>query len=275
MKKVLDKIVITGGNGLLGSQFKKKYGKKFRIISYPHRLEDFKKVNTWLKNKDFKYFIHFAAITKNQKINKKKINLVNVESSINLIKTLNKHKIKNFSFFLFISSSHVYGYSRKKIKEDKIRMPINYYGFTKKKVEDYIFKNRKKNYFKIGIARVFNFTGPKQTSGYFIPDAIFKIKNNINLTNINVYRDFVHIDDILESVVLILKKKFYKPINISSGNKINLIQICKLINSLFFKKNIFINLSGRGDIFGSNKKLRSLGKNKFKNINQIIKSYNK
>ena len=154
-------------------------------------------------------------------------------------------------------------------------MPINYYGFTKKKVEDYIFKNRKKNYFKIGIARVFNFTGPKQTSGYFIPDAIFKIKNNINLTNINVYRDFVHIDDILESVVLILKKKFYKPINISSGNKINLMQICKLINSLFFKKNIFINLSGRGDIFGSNKKLRSLGKNKFKNINQIIKSYNK
>ena len=44
MKKVLDKIAITGGKGLLGSQFKKKYGKVYKIISYPHRLENFEKV---------------------------------------------------------------------------------------------------------------------------------------------------------------------------------------------------------------------------------------
>ena len=159
-----------------------------------------------------------------------------MKSSINLIKSLNKHKIKNFSFFLFISSSHVYGYSKKKIKEDKIRKPINYYGLTKKKVEDYIFKNRQNNYFKIGIARIFNFTGPKQASGYFIPDVLLKIKNNINLMNINAYRDFIHIDDILESIMLILKKKVQRPINISSGKKINLIKICKLINSFFLIK---------------------------------------
>ena len=275
MKKVLDKIIITGGNGLLGSQFKKKFNRKFKIISYPHRLENFKKVSTWLKNKDFKYFIHFAAITKNQSIDKKKINLVNVKSSINLIKSLNKHKIKNFSFFLFISSSHVYGYSKKKIKENKIRLPINYYGLTKKKVEDYIFKNRQNIYFKIGIARIFNFTGPKQASGYFIPDVLLKIKNNINLMNINAYRDFIHIDDILESIMLILKKKVQRPINISSGKKINLIRICKLINSFFFNKSIFTDLRRNGDLFGSNKRLRSLGKNKFKNINQIIQSFKK
>ena len=42
--------------------------------------------------------------------------------------------------------------------------------------------------------------------------------------NVNQYRDFIHIDDVMESIILLIKKNFDKPINISSGKKINLIQ---------------------------------------------------
>ena len=42
----------------------------------------------------------------------------------------------------------------------------------------------------------------------------------------------------MESLDLLIKKKFNKPINISSGKKINLIQVCKIINQTYVQKEI-------------------------------------
>ena len=104
------KIVITGGKGLLGSNFYNKYKKKYYIIKYPYRIEHFSKFKKWLKGKNFNYFIHFAALTRSECIKRKSsLNLINVKSTINLIKSLNQEKIRHFKYFLFISSSHVYG----------------------------------------------------------------------------------------------------------------------------------------------------------------------
>ena len=130
------KIIITGGNGLLGSYFYQKYKKKYQVIRYPNRIEHFRKFKKWLDNKDFNYFIHFAAITKNESVKRKKnIDLINVKSSINLIKSIQERKIKNFKYFLFISSSHVYGTSSRRISESKTTNPNNLYGISKKKLK--------------------------------------------------------------------------------------------------------------------------------------------
>ena len=180
--------MITGGSGLLGSYFYKKYKNIYSITKYPHRIENFKKFEKWLSNRKFNYFIHFAAITKNKsKKFKKALNLINVKSPIRILNIINKKNINSFNYFLFISSSHVYGYSKTKIKEIKKRVPQNTYGKTKKKVENYIINNRKKFNFKIGIARIFNITGPKQKKGYFVPDIIFKMKNIKTIKNINQF----------------------------------------------------------------------------------------
>ena len=268
------KIVITGGKGLLGSNFYIKYKKKYNIIRYPNRIEHFSKFQKWLKNKNFDYFIHFAALTKGESIKRKKsLNLINVKSTLNLINTIKKKNIRDFKYFLFISSSHVYGASSKKINEKQKTSPNNSYGFSKKKVEDYILKNREKYNFKIGIARVFNVTGPKQKLGNFVPDMKKKIEKNNFINNVNQYRDFIHIDDVMESIILLIKKNFDKPINISSGKKINLIQVCKIINQNFIKKKITFGKKRGSDLYGDNKLLKSIGKTRFKNINQIIKSF--
>jgi len=277
LKKVSKKIVlITGKKGVLGSYFHKKYKKKYRIIHLPYRLENFDKIEKWIKNKNFHFFIHFAAITSKTNKNFNKINLINKEVPINLINLFQKRFIKNFKYFLFISSSHVYGFHKKKILEGDKRKPFNKYGNSKKNVEDFIIKNKKKFYFKIGIARIFNFTSNKQNYGHFVPDMYSKIKNRKNLINLNINRDFIHIDDVTRSLELMIKKQIDKPINICSGKKINLISLTKKLNLMTFNRDLkFINSKKKNnqDIYGNNNLLKKLGIKKFKNLNIILKSF--
>ena len=277
MKKIYKKkIVITGGSGLLGNYFYKKYKNIYTITKYPHRIEKFKKFEKWLSKRKFNYFIHFAAITKNESKQFKKIlNLVNIKSPIRILNIINKKKINDFSYFLFISSSHVYGYSKNKIKETRRRIPQNTYGKSKKKVEDYIINNRKKFNFKIGIARIFNSTGPKQKKGNFVPDMVCKMKNIKMIKNINQFRDFIHIDDVSKSIKRLIEKKIENPINLSSGKKINLINACKILNKKFVKKEVFFDLKKGKDIFGDNTFLKRLGIKKFRSVNQSLLSYKK
>mgnify|MGYP002820752563 FL=1 len=276
IKKYKKKIVITGGSGLLGKYFYKKYKNVYKIIKYPYRIENFKRFEKWLSKKKFNYFIHFAAITKNESKKYKDIlQLVNVKSPIKILNIINKKNINNFSYFLFISSSHVYGYSKNKIKENKKRVPQNSYGLSKKKVEDYIMHNRKKYNFKVGIARIFNSTGPKQKKGNFVPDMILKMKKINKIKNINQYRDFIHIDDVSKSIKRLIEREIEYPINISSGQKINLINACKILNDKFVKKEVLFDLKKGSDIYGDNSLLKKIGIKKFKNIYQILSAYKK
>jgi nucleoside-diphosphate-sugar epimerase len=275
-KKLKKKIVLTGGSGLLGSYFHQKYKTKYSIKKYPYKVEDFKKFNTWLSKNKFNYFIHFAAITKGESINlQKKLNLINTKSSINLLESIKKKKNKDFRYFLFISTSHVYGNYRYKIKETKKRNPQSLYGLSKKRVEDFIIQNRKKFNFKIGIARVFNSTGPNQKKGNFVPDMVNKIKKQKIINNVNQYRDFIHIDDVSRSINQMINKEIEEPINVSSGKKINLIKVCKILNDIYFKKKLSFGKKRGKDLFGDNSLLKKIGIKKFKDIYQTISIYKK
>jgi len=132
LKKVSKKIIlITGGKGVLGSYFYNKYKTKYKIISFPYRLEQINKLQEWLKKKKFHYFVHFAAITSKRKKNYNKIHLVNKILPIKIIKLFQKSFKKEFRYFLFISTSHVYGFHKKKISEYDKRKPFNKYGLSK------------------------------------------------------------------------------------------------------------------------------------------------
>ena len=110
MRKVFKKkIIITGGNGMLGNHFYNMYKNAFTIVKYPNRIENFKKFEKWLEGKKFNYFIHFAAKTKSESKDKKKLKLINVTSTIKMINILNKKKIKDFQYFclrIFLNFYH-------------------------------------------------------------------------------------------------------------------------------------------------------------------------
>ena len=235
LKKVSKKIIfITGRKGVLGSYFYNKYKKKYKIISFPHRLEQIHKLEEWLRKKKFQYFIHFAAITSKQKKNYRKIDLVNKKLPIKIIDYFKKIS-KDFKYFLFISTSHVYGFHKKKISEYDTRKPFSKYGRTKSCRRFYL-KSKKRFYFKIGIARIFNFTSDKQDKGHFISRCLRKNKSGRNLINLNKNRDFIHIDDVVRSLELMLNKKKDKALNICEGKKINLVSLTKKLNSMSLKK---------------------------------------
>ena len=148
LKKVSKKIVaITGSNGALGKHFIKKYKSKYKFVIYNKKIEDVNNFEKWIKkNTNIEIFVHFAAITTINSSNKNSNYTfkVNTEASINILKILNKSNLTKFKYFLFASSSHVYKPSLKKLSEKSKRLPSTMYGKSKKKVEDFIFKSKKK-----------------------------------------------------------------------------------------------------------------------------------
>jgi nucleoside-diphosphate-sugar epimerase len=278
-KKII--IGLTGSTGNLGKNFTKIFKNKYKFIHYPHRIENKKNLEKWLKkNNQIEKFIHFAAISNKNIINKNKKNAlkINYTSTVQLINFLNK--CNNIKYFNFISSSNVYKNSNNTLIESSFRKSSNYYGFTKIKVENYIIKNAKKLNFKVGISRIFNYTSPDQTYGYLIPDIINKLKNNRNkkivtFTNFNQKREFTHIDDVCLGVELMVKNNFEGPLNISSDNRISLKNLAQLIAKKMKLKIKIKTNTKTSSLISNTKQLKKLGYKPKKNIKNIINELEK
>ena len=264
MKKVSKKIVaITGASGALGSEFIKKYKNNLSFRVYKDKIENKKKLNNWLNdNLDIEYFLHFAAITAVSKTinNPKKTYKINSTSSISLINKLNQKKFDKLKYFLFSSSSHVYKPSLKSLSENSLRKPMNIYGNSKKRVEDFIIRNKKRIKFEIGIARIFNFYSPKHGNGFFISDMKKKLKFNNKILRINTLRDYINLDQLCEIIFFMINKNISKPLNIASGRKINLTDLSKLIIKKYsYKANIAFEKKTYPGLFANINLLRKLG----------------
>ena len=203
MKKNNPSILITGGCGLIGSNFVKKIlNKKFHLIiiddlSYGHsenlekifyfskkkkkNIKFFKvnlinkqKLKTIFINNKIEYIFHFAAFSNVEMSirNPNKIIKNNVESTKNLIFFAKKYNVKNF---IFSSSASVYGNVNfdRNIKELDNTKPINPYGKSKLICEKIITNKSNAKTFNYCIFRYFNVVGKHLSK---------KIKKNNNLS---------------------------------------------------------------------------------------------
>ena len=231
----MKKIGITGGSGLLGKLLAKELKrKKISYSLFTGNIINKKHINNWLsKNNNIEYIFHFAAYTRAEKsrINKKKAFITNVIGTNNLLNIINLKKNKISLFFS--STSHVYKYSKKPIKENSSLKPSSYYGKTKLLAEQKIKKNKKK-YLKYCIARIFSIYHKNQKNHFLYPSIKKKLKKNkskiISINGANNVRDFTNAEKVVKIIFKIFKKKLYGVYNVGSGKGMTI--------KNFIKKNI-------------------------------------
>tara|TARA_B100001248_G_C27343992_1_gene437751 strand:+ start:175 stop:1224 length:1050 start_codon:yes stop_codon:yes gene_type:complete len=250
-------ILVTGGAGFIGSHtcfnlLEKGY-EIFSIDSYINssresliRINEFFSINKTSRNKiniyegDLRDEVFLNKIFQDAISDKKRIDAVihfaglksvkesfynpllywdsNVNSSINLLKVMNKYECKTI---VFSSSATIYGHSEKlKIDEDCNLKPINPYGTTKMVIEKLLtnLNIQSDSDWKIANLRYFNPIGA-HSSGLIgenpigVPNNIFPYITNVALGNFNELkifgndwdtndgtgiRDYVHIMDLAE-----------------------------------------------------------------------------
>lgn len=267
-------IGITGASGTLGKElinlFKKKY--KFSIFNGDIRIQN--DLDAWLSKANIDGIIHLASIVPIRKVNKnpKFAREVNYIGTKNLIKAIKNKKLKKKIWFFYSSTSHVYSYSNKKLKENVRLKPLNYYANTKLMSEKILLKN--KNLFNLCIGRIFSFSSINQGKSFFIPSVLKKMKSNkknIVFSNVNHYRDFLSIEDVCGAIKILLDKKAKGIFNICSSKKIYLIDIINTLNTKHKKIN-FKHNDNQTILVGNNFKLKKLGwKVKYNNYLMYIK----
>ena len=268
MKKHSSKLNIglSAPNGTIAVLFRKEFSKKLNFFFYKNNINNTKKFKNWLKlNNKINVFVNFAAITsKNEcEFNKKKTFQVNYKSVVKMLENIKKQKLENFYYFLSLSSSHVFKKSNIKLNENSIKKPTSYYGQSKLLMEKYILKNKKKYKFKIGIARIFNYYARNSKKRFFINDVRRKMmskKKYLTFKAVDTYRDFVQIDDLLNSILFMIENNLEGDYNICSGKKVYLKTLIKDLN-LKYKKKIYFVDTNQKSLFGSNKKIVNKGFN--------------
>jgi len=237
----MKKILILGSEGQIGSHLKKfliqkKYkviefdiilGKKFDLRTFQNQ-----KLENEIKKSDFVFFLAFDVggsryLSKYQKSFNFLIN--NSLIMTNVFFLLHKHKKK----FIFASSQ-------------MSNMDFSPYG-TLKRIGEEITKSLNCIYVKFwNVYGIENNLEKSHVITDFIKMAFEKKKINM-LTNGKESREFLYAEDCSNGLLIIMKKfNFFKnkkkELHLTTGKKIKIIDIAKIIKKIFSKKNIKISI---------------------------------
>tara|TARA_Y100000590_G_scaffold468142_1_gene649692 strand:+ start:803 stop:1750 length:948 start_codon:yes stop_codon:yes gene_type:complete len=273
------KIIITGGLGFIGSKLIKKLKKNYQIIVLDNfytnsvkTIDGIKIVKCDLTNykslkkiniKNVYCLVHLAG----QSSGPKSFNVPELDLKLNLLSTINvvnfckQNKIKKI---IFSSTFTVYGdvKNKKKISENEKCDPKSFYAISKYVSEKYLAELCKK--YKIGwnILRFFNVYGPGQdlsrTDQGIVSIFLDLIRNNNKIVvqgSLNRFRDLIYIDDVINSIILLVKdKKHLNEIyNIGTGKKTTIKDLINKISKLYKKEKklkIYSSKPTPGDILG-------------------------
>ncbi len=132
MKKNINKIVVSGGNGRFATVLKKAVNSKNYYFPSKSQMNilNLKSLEKYLRIKKPKYFIHVAALSRPMSIHDKKISKsidINIIGTCNVVKVCEKMKIK----LIYFSTGYVYPGVRGNYNENDAVKPINKYAISK------------------------------------------------------------------------------------------------------------------------------------------------
>jgi nucleoside-diphosphate-sugar epimerase len=272
------RILIIGSSGYIGQNFvyflkKKKisfftshntfnkFKKNIDILNF-NQLDNFIK-----KNKEIKIILNFSG---QQGKFLKKISHIGNQ---NLILIAKKYNIQ----IIFLSSVLVYGSRKNQTKENSIPKPITEYSKTKYQVEKMYIKS-KVNFIIIRLANLYDNSFKKKGLLRNLYNS-FTYNKDFQCSNINITRNFIHINDFNKILYKIMNnnEKFNNQILNISNENLKIIQIIKFFQKIY-KKNIKIihqknNKKENFDNISDNSKLIKLLKyKKFTKLKDVIRN---
>lgn len=232
----MKKILVTGGNGFLGSYVVQEilrypntyvtilsnvekendiFDKRISFIKADIRNE--KEILDRVKNFDSVY--HIAGNIRTETTDNFQLHHdININGTLHMLRACHKNKIKRF---IFISTSEVYGdKSKENITEEDEKEPTNDYAKSKLKAEEYC--KEYSNYMKITVVRPSYIYGYGQYSERLFPRIIkqaLKYKK-IDLKPQQGGNDFIYVKDAAKGIVLLgerEQKNNFEIFNLSSG----------------------------------------------------------
>ena len=267
------KILLTGGAGYIGSHVvlslldKGHYVEVVDDLSTGNKellckdvkfhncnISDKEKIGQILNSNTFDILMHFAGFIEVEEsvLNPEKYMENNTKNAIKLFETCSKFKLSNI---IFSSTAAVYGnpFHNSAITEDEDLRPINPYGSSKLKTENYLLENQDR--FNSIILRYFNVAGSdkKLRTGLVSKKATHLIKivsevasgkrdkvsifgKNYNTKDGTAIRDFIHVSDLadihIESAKYLLEKKVTNIFNCGYGKGYSVLDVIKKANKI-------------------------------------------
>lgn len=258
-KRDLKKILIIGGGGFIGkklcenlvklnykiTRFSSKFQKKKydNILEVQGKITDEKLIRKLVSKSNF--IIHLSSLSN---IKKSFTNLdetfkINIQGTFNVLKNISSLQKK--PNFIFISSSLVYGNNQfSSIKEKSKLDPATPFAMTKVASEIMCRGFYNSYQIPITILRPFTVYGPNGPDYQLIPKLLIKIKKNaiLKMDNPNQIRDCIFIDDVVNAIIMTIKKpsKKFRIYNIGTGKGIKNIRIAEKMIKIFPEYNMKI-----------------------------------
>ncbi len=248
--------IITGGAGFIGSKIANSLGdvividnlesgkvsnlkKEVKLVIGD--VSDYKNLKflETMKGEEVNIF-HLAAIS-NANVSRLnplkavKVNVMGTENVLELSRVLD-------AYFVFASSAAVYGEKTAlPIREDSKKEPINLYGYTKSLGEELLESCVKEYGIKASSLRLFNVYGEgiKGEENANVVESfarkLMRGERPVIFGDGTNTRDFVYVDDVVNSFIAISSKKVTGTFNIGSGKETSIRELLELVEKAMGK----------------------------------------
>ena len=218
----MEKILITGLSGFIGSNLKSKLEKKYQIFDLDCDLLDERTINARLQYVNPDYIIHLAARTEVEKsfYEQSSFSSVNYVGTVNIIEAA-RH-LQNLKLFVFSSTMESYGWQPESdlikngeeftlpiFDEETTQNPNAPYAVAKVGCEKYLEYAGRAYNFPFCILRQTNTYGRSDNDFFVVEQVISQMLKNPNEVNLGYkkpYRNFLWIDDLLNLYETIIEQ---------------------------------------------------------------------
>ena len=238
------RVLVTGGNGYLGSFLVKALEKENANVFVVSRnaellynhfavdITDFDAINSVVQEIQPDIVFHLAAnISRNRDFaiytDMAKVNVTGTLNVLQALQNLDAH-------FIFTSSSEIYGNNKSPFHENQLPKPVSPYSLSKVNAEMLIQTYCLNHNKKFTNLRIFNFYGEHMPEDFFIPQMINSLKREEDflMTKGEQTRDFLYVDDVVEALLLTATNtnSYNETMNVCSGKGTKLSELATEVN---------------------------------------------